>query len=134
VLDDRLGVVLGYGVVQGLAPTDGRAEAGLQHPARRLAGPEARDAHLPGQLAERRVDVLFELDLVDLDADLDLVALERLDGCLHKRGSLPVVPTTREPARSSPGGRTAGPDRTNARRCPPWVHPPPCTGTVPEGR
>ena len=77
---DRLGVVLGQRVLERLLAAGLGAEPGLEHLAGRLAGPEARDADLLGDLLEGRVDGLLELACVDLDGQLDLVALEGLDG------------------------------------------------------
>ena len=76
MLPHRLDVVLGQGVLQGLAPADAGAQPGLEDLAGRLAGTEPGDADLAGDLAEGGVDRLVELGLVDLDRELDLVALE----------------------------------------------------------
>ena len=83
VLGHRLRVVLGQGVLEGLGPGRLGADAGLEDAPGRLARPEPGDAHLPGDALERGVHLLLELGLVDLDRDLDLVALEGLDGGLH---------------------------------------------------
>ena len=84
VLADGLGQVLRDGVAQRLLAGRSDADAGLEHPARRLAGAEAGQPDLAGDLAERRVDVLVELGLVDVDRQLDLVALEGLQRALHR--------------------------------------------------
>ena len=56
----------------------------------RLAGAEAGEADLAGDLAERDVDVPVELGLVHLDRQLDLVPLEGLDRALHRAASVPA--------------------------------------------
>ena len=84
MLADRLGEVLRDGVAQRLLAGRGDADAGLEHAARRLAGAEPGQADLAGDLAERLVDVLVELGLVDVDRQLDLVALEGLHRALHR--------------------------------------------------
>ena len=81
---DGLHVVLGQRVAQRLLTGDVGTEAGLEQPARRLAGPEARERAPPGQLLERVVDRTLELVGRDRDAQLDLVAVEFLDRALHK--------------------------------------------------
>ncbi len=86
VLDDRGRVVLGECVLERLlAPGEG-AEAGLEHLAGCLAGPEARQADLLGDLLEGGVHRALELASVDLDGQLDLVPLEGFDGALHAEG------------------------------------------------
>ena len=77
--DDGLGVVLGQRVAQRLLAADLGAEARLEQPARGLAGPEARDPHLLGELAERGVDRLLESSAGIGDVEPDLVAFERFD-------------------------------------------------------
>ena len=84
VLADRLGQVLRDGVTQRLLAGRGHADARLEHAAGRLAGTEARQPDLPGDLAEGRVDVLVELGLVDVHRQLDLVALQGLQRALHR--------------------------------------------------
>ena len=77
--DHRLGVVLGERVAQRLVAGDLGAETGLEEPAGRLAGTEARHLDLVGQLAERGVDRPLEIGGGDRDVEADLVALERFD-------------------------------------------------------
>ena len=93
VLDDGRGVVLRQRVLQRLLPSGQRPDAGLDDLAGRLAGPEALDAHLAGDLLERRIDGLLELLLVDLDGELDLVPLEGFDGGSHAEGECTGGPT-----------------------------------------
>ena len=83
MLAHGLGQVLGDGVPERLLPGGGGADAGLEDPPGGLAGPEAGDARLAGDLAEGGVDGLVELGLVDLDRQLDLVPLQGLDARLH---------------------------------------------------
>ena len=85
VLAHGLGEVLRDRVAQRLLAGRGDADAGLEHAARRLAGAEPGQPDLAGDLAEGRVDVLVELGLVDVDRQLDLVALEGLQRALHRR-------------------------------------------------
>ena len=89
VLLDGVGQVAGDGVLQRLLAGRRQADAGLEDAAGRLAGPEAREADLAGDLAERHVDVAVELRLVHLDRQLDLVPLEGLDRALHRAASVP---------------------------------------------
>ena len=84
MLPDGAGQVGRDRVTQGLLPGRGDADAGLQHPSRRLAGTEPGEPHLPGDLAERLVDVAVELVLVDVDGEFDLVALQGLQRTLHR--------------------------------------------------
>ena len=84
VLAHGLGQVLRDGVAQCLLAGRREADAGLEHPARRLAGAEPGQPDLPGDLAERLVDVAVELGLVDVDRELDLVPLEGLHRALHR--------------------------------------------------
>ena len=82
-----------------------------------LAGPEARDANLSGDLAERSVDVSIELGLVDLDGQLDqgasFVPFEGFERALHKDATLPVPssepgPTFSRRAWREPMGQDGG--------------------------
>ena len=59
---------------------------GLEQPTGGLAGPEAGDPHLPGELPERGVDGRLELAGGDIDPKADLVALQRFDCGLHEAG------------------------------------------------
>ena len=97
VLAHRLRVVRRERVAQRLFATDVLAELRLEHAAGRLAGPEAGEADLAGDAAEGGVEVLFELRLVDLDGDLDLVPLEGLDDGLHRGVSVPGASRCPEP-------------------------------------
>src|SRR5439155_17948638 len=58
---DGVGVVPGEGIPERLVAGDVGAEAGFEELAGRLAGAEARDLDLSGQLAERGVDRPLEL-------------------------------------------------------------------------
>ena len=84
MLADGAGQVRRDRVAQGLLPGRGDADAGLEHPPRRLAGAEPGQPHLAGDLAERLVDVAVELGLVDVDGELDLVPLQGLQRTLHR--------------------------------------------------
>ena len=77
---DRLDVVLGQRVAQGLVARRLGAQARLEQLAGRLAGPEPRHLHLVGELAERGVDRALEIGRRNCDVELDLVAFEGLDG------------------------------------------------------
>ena len=89
-----LGQVLRDGVAQRLLAGRRDADAGLEDAPRRLAGAEAGQADLAGDLLERGVDVAVELGLVDLDGQLDLVALlEGLERALHREASVPAAPS-----------------------------------------
>ncbi len=59
--------------------TGGGAEAGLEDAAGGLAGPEAGEPDLVGQLAERLVDVALEAAGADGHGQADLVAVEVLE-------------------------------------------------------
>ena len=111
--------------LQRLLAGRGQADAGLEDAARRLAGAEAREADLAGDLAERRVDVAVELGLVDLDRQLDLVALEGLDRALHRAASVPGDhrgPADRCRSRAQPNASAVGALRSGrmAARMPTW--------------
>ena len=95
---DRLDVVLGQGVAQGLVAGRLGAEPRLEQLAGRLAGPEARQLHLVGELAERGVDRTLEIGRGDRDVQLDLVAFERLDGRRDGHGARHCI---RRPARTA---------------------------------
>ena len=80
VLAHRVGEVHRDRVAERLLAGGGEPDAGLEHLARRLAGAEAGQADLVGDLAERLVDVAVELRLVDRDRQLD----ELLVGCIFE--------------------------------------------------
>ena len=105
VLADRLGEVLRDRVAQRLLARRADADAGLEHPAGRLAVAEARQLHLAGDGLERPVDVAIELVLLDLDVQLDLVPLEGFNRTLHRAASLSVGVATR-PLTGRVAGRT----------------------------
>ncbi len=107
VLAHGLGQVLGDGVLQCLLAGGADADAGLEHPARRLAGAEPREADLTGDLLERLVDVAVELGLVDRDRHLDLVPLEGLHGAVHRASRL--GPRAHGPVRLAPPAPTMVP-------------------------
>ena len=88
VLTDRLGEVLRNAVPKCLLTGGGEADSRLENLARGLTGTEPGKPHLEGQLAERGVDVLVELGVVDLDGQLDLVSLEGFQCALHRRRSV----------------------------------------------
>src|SRR3546814_353390 len=88
VLDDRRGVVLGQGVLEGLRATHKGPEARFEDLAGRLARPEAGQADLLGDLLEGGGDGLVELVRGNLDGQLDLVPLEGFDGALHAEGEI----------------------------------------------
>src|SRR5205807_1207577 len=83
VVLERLAVVVGQRVAQGLLPSRLLAQPGFEDAAGRFAGAESRDAHLAGDLAEGGVEGALELRFVDFHRELDLVALEGLDDRLH---------------------------------------------------
>ena len=92
------GVVVGKGLPEGLTPGILLPDPSLEDLAWRLARTEARESNLPGQTGEGGVEVLFELSFVELDHELDLVALEGLNRGLHRlkctdagSGARPVV-------------------------------------------
>ena len=96
------GVVIREGVLQRLLAGHVLAQSGFQHAARSLAGPESGDSHLPRDLPEGGVQCLFELVLVDLDRELDLVALEGLDDGFHTENEV------YRPGRGNGGDRLPG--------------------------
>ena len=113
---DRVDVELGQRVAQRLLARDVGAEPRLEQAARRLAGTEPRDPDLARELAERGVDRPLELVGRHRDVELDLVALDRLDGCLERGLDL--------------GGRGGGHGEVRVypgpSRCPaPWAGPHP---------
>ncbi|MEZ5243922.1 MAG: hypothetical protein R2707_02410 [Acidimicrobiales bacterium] len=77
--DNGLGVVVGQRLAQRLLTADAMTELGLEQLARGLSGTEARHADLLGDALESRVDGRVELGLVDLDRELDLVVVKKLD-------------------------------------------------------
>jgi hypothetical protein len=84
VLADRLGQVRRDRVAQRLLACRRDADAGFEHPSGHLAVPEAGKLHLAGDRAERLIDVLVELGLIDLDVQLDFVPLEGFDRRFHR--------------------------------------------------
>ena len=84
VLVDGLDVVLGAARPAAPVPARFGSEASFEQLAGRLAGPEAGDTHLAGELLERAVDGSFEFVGRDGDVQLDLVPVECLDRALHK--------------------------------------------------
>src|SRR4029079_5411013 len=92
VVADRLAVIVGQRLAEGLGAADVLAELGFEDAPGRLARAEPGELHLPGDPAERLIDVLFEFGLVDLDRKADLVAFQCLDGGLHRRGIFPAPP------------------------------------------
>ena len=83
-LTQRLRVVGGERLPQCLLARHPLADARLEHPPRGLPGPEARDADLSRDLAEGGLEGTVELLLVDLDGQLDPVALQGLHDRLHR--------------------------------------------------
>ena len=84
VLAQRLDVVLGQRVLERLGPRVHRVDAGLEHLAGHLARPGTRDADLAGDSSRPASTLGLELVGLDGDGDLDLVALEGLDGGFHR--------------------------------------------------
>jgi hypothetical protein len=105
VLPHRLRVVLGQRLAQRLLACRLGPHPRLEDLPGGLPRAEARDPDLLGDAPERRVERLVELHLVDLDAELDLVALEGFDARLHRPG------VYRGPTTPSRGGRPAGAQR-----------------------
>ena len=106
MLAHRPGEVLRHCVTQRLLAGGTEADAGLEHLARDLAGAEARQVDLLGDRLESTVDVVLELVLVDLDVQLDLVALEGFQRTLHRSASVsagaPVRPAVGRPSCGEP--------------------------------
>ncbi len=88
LVPDGPGVVARQRVAERLLASHVLAQPGLEDPPGGLPGTEARDADLPGDLPKGGVQGPLELLLVDLDRELDLVALEGLDDGFHTRAAV----------------------------------------------
>src|SRR5690606_20865499 len=108
VLDDRLAVELGQRRLERLGAGVLAAELTLEELAGRLPGPEAGDAHLLGDLPPGGIDRRLELGLVDLDGDLDLVALRGLDRGSHETNDRSASPRSSRHHGPTPSGAGGG--------------------------
>ncbi len=93
------GVVIGQGLTKGLLTNPAATHTGLEQLAGRLARPEAGNPDFTRDFAEGGVDRLIELEFLDLDRQLHLVALEGLDRGLHREGELTGRPALPDDAR-----------------------------------
>ena len=80
---DGLAVAAGQGVVDDLLEHGAAADAGLEQLARRLAGTEAGQPDLLGELLERPVEVGLQLGEGHLHIDANPGRAQLLDGALH---------------------------------------------------
>ena len=80
-----LAVAAGQRVVDHLLEHGASADAGLEQLARRLAGPEAGQPDLLGELLECAVEVGFQLGEGHLHVDANPGGAQLLDGALHAR-------------------------------------------------
>ena len=99
VLADRFEIELGDRLLDRLGPSVRRFNPCLEDLAWDLARTEARNADLLGDGLPSGVDGWLELLRFDGDRDFDLVALNGLDGGLHRARSLPAL---LEAARTTP--------------------------------
>ena len=106
MLTHRPGEIQRHRVTQRLLAGGTDADAGLEHLAGHLAGAEPRQVDLLREGFESTIDVVLELVLLDLDVQLDLVALEGFQRTLHRSASVsagapsePGVHRTRHPLR-----------------------------------
>src|SRR5262249_28726221 len=111
-----VGVVAGEGVPQRLIAGDVRAEPGLEEAPGGLAGTEARDLHLGGELAEGGVDRPLELRGGNRHVELDLVLGELLDRGRHRRHGECECTAALLPLRRLPDGPVRPTLRRSLRR------------------
>ena len=105
-LFDGLGVVVRERVTDHLGPDGLSTEADLEEPTRDLSRAEAGNGNLFLEAANGLVDRAFEFLLVDLDGELDSVALEGLRSRTHRSLVLYRAHAV-APATGAQGGREA---------------------------